>query len=355
MTNGRRGALVLVGTPIGNLGDLSPRVVEALRTRGRDRVRGHAAHAQAPVARRHRGGRPAAGGARAQRGAARPSGSSTRSRDGLTVVYATDAGHARASAIPARGSCAPCRTPGCRSRSSPGPSAALAALALSGLPGRPVRVRGVPAPQGRRPRSSGSTRSRPSRAPSCSSKHPAGSPRRWPTWPACGADRPVCVAREITKLHEEVFQRPLEEAAAAGRRPVSRGRARHRARRAPAETAAATDEAVDDAVRDALGARALGTDAAAEVAAELGVPKRRAYELAAHAPEAVSFSTHGSHTSFLELAQLGAGRWPGRTRTAARPSRARCGRRPRPRSRRGRPRGSRAACAARPGAPTRPS
>ena len=46
--------LVLVGTPIGNLGDLAPRAVEALARRRRDLLRGHPAHRSAPPARRRR-------------------------------------------------------------------------------------------------------------------------------------------------------------------------------------------------------------------------------------------------------------------------------------------------------------
>ena len=46
--------LVLVGTPIGNLGDLSPRAVEALAGADADLLRGHPPHRPAAPARRRR-------------------------------------------------------------------------------------------------------------------------------------------------------------------------------------------------------------------------------------------------------------------------------------------------------------
>ena len=60
MTNRPAGALVLVGTPIGNLGDLSPRAVEELRTadviaaEDTRRTRGLLTHAGIPAGRRLR-------------------------------------------------------------------------------------------------------------------------------------------------------------------------------------------------------------------------------------------------------------------------------------------------------------
>ena len=76
------GELVLVATPIGNLGDLSPAAVEALRDAdviaGEDtrRTRGLLTHVGVPAA-----GRLLVG-ARPQRAARAPTGCSTRSRDG---------------------------------------------------------------------------------------------------------------------------------------------------------------------------------------------------------------------------------------------------------------------------------
>jgi hypothetical protein len=48
----------------------------------------------------------------------------------------------------------------------------------------------------------------------------------------------------------------------------------------PVVAAPVTDEALEDAVRDALGRGLSARDTAAEVVSALGVPKRRAYELA---------------------------------------------------------------------------
>jgi 16S rRNA (cytidine1402-2'-O)-methyltransferase len=96
---------------------------------------------------------------------------------------------------------------------------------------------------------------------------------------ACGGGRRVAVARELTKLHEEVWRGSLADAArwAAERQPP--GEIVLVVEGAPAPTPPGDDE-LAAALRDLIGGGESPRDAAAAVAARFGVPKRRAYELA---------------------------------------------------------------------------
>src|SRR5690606_10706838 len=96
---------------------------------------------------------------------------------------------------------------------------------------------------------------------------------------ACGPERPVAIARELTKRFEEVWRGTLGDAIAHVAAHEPRGE--HVLVLGGAPAAAAPD---DDAVRDAV-ARLVADgrstrDAAAEVATALGIPKRRAYAIA---------------------------------------------------------------------------
>ena len=180
--------LVLVGTPIGNLGDLSPRAVEALArptsiccedTRRTGRLLQHAGVERRPL---RRGQRPHRGRAPSPR-------CWTGWRAGERVAVVTDAG-----------------MPGI---SDPGErlvrAAVAAGLAVEVVPGpvggrhraggqraarRPVRLRGLPAPQGVGPHR-----------------------RAWPRWPPSGArvvlyEAPHRVARTLADLAAACGARP---------------------------------------------------------------------------------------------------------------------------------------------------
>jgi 16S rRNA (cytidine1402-2'-O)-methyltransferase len=92
---------------------------------------------------------------------------------------------------------------------------------------------------------------------------------------ACGGDRPVAVARELTKLYEQVVRGTL------GTIDIGEPRGEYVIVLAGRPTAA--DPPDDDAIRAVLqtqlDAGATRRDAAAAVAAQLGVPKRTAYAL----------------------------------------------------------------------------
>jgi 16S rRNA (cytidine1402-2'-O)-methyltransferase len=94
--------------------------------------------------------------------------------------------------------------------------------------------------------------------------------------------RPAAVVRELTKLHEEVWRGPLGEAAAAfAARGQVRGEVVVVVGGAP-EPPTTGDAEVEAAVRAALGRdpSAGPRQVADRVAASLGVPRRRAYEMA---------------------------------------------------------------------------
>jgi len=160
----------------------------------------------------------------------------------------------------------------------PGPSAVVAALVVSGLPTDRFCVEGF------LPRRGAARRERlgaiadderttvlleaPGRlAATLSDLHQA-----------CG-DRAVVVARELTKLHEEIWRGRLGAAAAEFAAREVRGEiVVVLAGAAPAPVA--SDEDVAAAVRASLAGGAGVRQAADEVAATLGVARRRAYQAA---------------------------------------------------------------------------
>jgi 16S rRNA (cytidine1402-2'-O)-methyltransferase len=270
--------LVLIGTPIGNLGDLSPRVVEVLRdadviacedTRRTRKLLSHAGIAA--------DGRLRA--VHAHNEAQEAERIVEEVRAGRTVAYATDAGMPGVSDPGARVVLA-CRTAGLPVQVVPGPSAALAALALSGFSADRFVFEGF-LPRKGKPRAERldeiATEPRtvvlfeaPNRVAATLDDLVA----------ACGDSRLVCVAREITKLHEEVLHGPLGLAAEVARIAEPRGEHVIVVDGLPVVAAVVTDATVEDAVLDALERGLSARDTAAEVSTALGVAKRRAYELA---------------------------------------------------------------------------
>jgi 16S rRNA (cytidine1402-2'-O)-methyltransferase len=270
--------LVVVGTPIGNLGDLSPRAVEALRTadviacEDTRRTRKLLSHAGIPA-----DGRLRAVHAHNEDDAAGRIVEEVRA--GKTVVYATDAGMPGVSDPGARVVHA-CREAGVPVDVIPGPSAALAALALSGFSADRFVFEGFLPRKGKVRAARLAAIAVEARTVVCFE-----APGRVPATltdlaSVCGEARVVCVAREITKLHEEVFSGPLGVAAALAHASDPRGEHVIVVSGQPLDTTPASDESLDDAVQAALDRGLSARDAAAEVATALGVPKRRAYEAA---------------------------------------------------------------------------
>ncbi|MGH9264193.1 MAG: 16S rRNA (cytidine(1402)-2'-O)-methyltransferase [Acidimicrobiales bacterium] len=271
------GRLVLVGTPIGNLGDIPPRAVEALSSadtiacEDTRRTRALLSHLGLAGGRRliavHDHNEAVAVGDVV-----------ARLDNGETVVVVTDAGMPGIS-DPGERLVAAAAASGHRVEVIPGPSALLAALVVSGLSTSRFCFEGF------LPRK-GSVRS-------ARLAELAVEPRTTVLFEAphrvrqtvadlasaAGGLRRVALARELTKLHEEVWRGTLAGAVEhlAAREPrgeyviVMDGAP-------PPEPAGETD--VEAALRARLDAGADKRSAIAEVASTLGVPKRRVYDIA---------------------------------------------------------------------------
>jgi 16S rRNA (cytidine1402-2'-O)-methyltransferase len=271
------GALVLVATPIGNLGDLSPRALAVLRSadviaaEDTRRSRALLTHAEIPA-----GGRLRAVHAHNEEGSAAWIVDAVR--DGKCVAYVTDAGTPGISDPGARLVRA-CLDAGVAVDVVPGPSAVLTALVLSGFPTDRFVFEGFLPRRGaeRRERIAGLV-------PEVRTVVLYESPRRvhatlTQLLGACGPLREVAVARELTKLHQEVWRGTLE--AAVGHVELTEPRGEHVIVVAPAPPAPeANDEEVDAHVVAALAEGLSSRDAAARVARDLHVPRRRAYDAA---------------------------------------------------------------------------
>jgi len=273
------GSLVLVATPIGNLGDLSPRAVEALRdadviaAEDTRVVRRLLAHAGIASGRRLRAVHANNERTEAQR-------MIEEIRGGALVVYASDAGMPGIS-DPGEVLVRACVAAGVPVTVVPGPSALLAALVLSALPA------GRFAFEGFLPRK-GPQRSERIAAIAAATVTTVlfESPRRViatldDLCDVLGSEREVAVAREITKVFEEVRRGPVGEVTGA---VLAAGEPRGEhviviGPTPPVESVVDDDE-IEAALAEALGSGASVRDAAAEVSANLGVSKRRAYALA---------------------------------------------------------------------------
>ncbi len=264
--------LYIVATPIGNLSDLGPRAAAILATA--DLIAAEDSRVTAKLL-RHIGVRTPMTPYHDH--------NAERVRPGLVaqmqdraVALVSDAGTPLIS-DPGFKLVRDARAAGIRVTTIPGPSAAIAALTLAGLPTDRFAFFGfLPA--------KGAAR----KAAIAEAAGFAGTlifyesgPRLGATLEALGAglgDREAAVAREISKAFEETI---------TGRLPALADRYRDAPPKGeivvivgpPAAAEAASAVEIDAALRDALG-RLSASRAAAEVAARLGVPRRAVYERA---------------------------------------------------------------------------
>lgn len=276
----RPGVLVLVGTPIGNLGDLSPRAVAELAR----------ADAVACEDTRRTGRLLAHIGVRApvlivvndHTELARIDEIVSRLQRGERVALVTDAGMPGIS-DPGERLVRAAVDEGLTVEVVPGPSAPIAALAASGLPtGRFVFEGFLPR------KGSGRTQRlhelRGERRTIVLFESPHRLVRTLHDLAeSCGGDRRIALARELTKLHEETWRGTVAEAIERADEVEPRGEYVVIVDGAP-EPDEADDGALTVAVLALVEAGSSTKDAAAEVAARFGVAKRRVYDLAVAKP-----------------------------------------------------------------------
>jgi 16S rRNA (cytidine1402-2'-O)-methyltransferase len=270
------GVLVLVGTPIGNLGDLSARagaelaradVVACEDTRRTGKLLAHLG-VRAPrllVINDHT----------EARGVREVLACLDR---GERVVVVSDAGMPGIS-DPGERLVAAAAAAGHRVEVVPGPSAAIAALVASGLAtGRFVFEGFLPRKGSGRTERLAVVAAEPRTVVLYEAPHRLARTLA-DLAAACGPDRRIAIARELTKLHEEVWRGTLAAAVARADEVEPRGEHVVVLDGAP-PPAEVDDDAILEAVRKAREAGASTRDAATEVAELLGVPRRRVYALA---------------------------------------------------------------------------
>jgi 16S rRNA (cytidine1402-2'-O)-methyltransferase len=269
--------LVLVGTPIGNLGDLTPRAVQELSDADviacEDTRRTRQLLSHAGVRSAHR-----LMAVNDHNEAAQVRSVMEHLDAGARVVVVSDAGMPGIS-DPGERLVAAAIAAGHRVEVVPGPSAALAALVMSGLPAGRFCFEGF-LPRKGRARADRLQELRAERRTTVIFEAPhrvrhtvadlAG---------ALGEDRVIFVAREITKLYEETWRGPLGAAVSHLAEAEPRGEYVLVLGGAPAPPDPGEDD-VEDALRMRLGAGIDRKTAISAVAKELHVPRRQVYELA---------------------------------------------------------------------------
>jgi 16S rRNA (cytidine1402-2'-O)-methyltransferase len=271
------GALVLVATPIGNLGDLAPRAVETLRdadviaAEDTRRTRALLSHAGVPAGRR-------LVSLHAHNERARAAELVQRIRAGDRVAFVCDAGMPGIS-DPGERLVRVCLDAGLPVELVPGPSATLSALVLSGLPTARFVVEGFLPRSGRdRQERLADVAREPRTVVIFEAPHRVAATIA-DLAEVCGDGRRVAIARELTKLYEEVWRGTLGEAVVHVGAHEPRGEHVLVLEGAP-PPAAVDDDALEAAVARELAGGASARDASAAVVRDLGVPKRRAYDVA---------------------------------------------------------------------------
>lgn len=268
------GIIYLVGTPIGNLGDFSPRAVQTLKeadfiaaedTRVTLKLLNHFSVKKPMVSyfehnRRERGEQIVA-----------------RMLAGESCALVTDAGMPAVS-DPGEDLVALCHERGIRVCAVPGPAAFVTALALSGLPAGRFTFEGF---------LSVNKRSRKEHLASLAGEARTmifyEAPHKLPAtlrdlYAALG-DRRIAIVREITKVHEEVLRTTLGQAAGAYADGGLRGEIVLviEGAEAPAQDAVLLEDAVEIA-RGRMAAGQSASDAARQTARETGLKKGDLYK-----------------------------------------------------------------------------
>lgn len=270
---GRTGRLVLVATPIGNLGDLSPRAADALRTA--DVVAAEDTR-RTRVLLNHVGARVATTSYHEHNERSRTGPLLDRVAAGETVVVVSDAG-TPALADPGYRLVREAAERGLRVEGVPGPAAALHALVLSGLPTDRFAFEGfLPRRAGARRRRLAELVEDPRTLVFYVPPHRAA--EELAALAEAFGERPAALARELTKLHEEVWRHSLPALARRVADEGVRGEVTVVVAGASRITAELSAAELVERVR-ALMATGVGRkDAIARVAAATGTPRRSVYQ-----------------------------------------------------------------------------
>ena len=273
--HGAPGELILVATPIGNLGDLSPRALETLASADvvycEDTRRSRVLFSAHGVATR---GRLRA--LHEHNEASESEAVVLAVRSGRIVALVSDAGTPGISDPGAR-VVAAVAAAGLRVTTAPGPSAVIAALSVSGLPTERFAMEGfLPRKRGERDLIYEAW-SRETRTV-VFFESPARIAASLQELAERFGERRVAVCRELTKMHEEVVRGTLRDVAVtlAGRE----ARGEFVVVLAGAIEPGVADEAVRAALAERLSAGASVRDAVSFVEATLGASHRVAYAMA---------------------------------------------------------------------------
>ncbi|MBI3981690.1 MAG: 16S rRNA (cytidine(1402)-2'-O)-methyltransferase [Gemmatimonadetes bacterium] len=273
-----RATLYVVATPLGNLGDLSPRAGDVLRTVGlvaaEDTRRARTLLARLAA-------RPRVLSLHAHSSPARIGTVLAALNEGESVALLTDAGTPGIS-DPGADLVARARAAGVPVVAVPGPSAVTAALSVSGLPADRYVFLGF----------------LPRKGPDRAALLERAAASEWTVVvfeaanrlvhtlgdlaAACGADRHAMVARELTKLHEEAPSGTLDQLEGYYRERPPRGEVTI----VIAGSRVTYEKAVDPGAARERARRLLDgglsrRDAAQRLAGELGLSRNRAYALVA--------------------------------------------------------------------------
>jgi 16S rRNA (cytidine1402-2'-O)-methyltransferase len=269
---------VVVGTPIGNLGDLSPRAVTALATadviycedtRHSRKLLTHAGITGTTLRSLHEHNEDDR--------IAEVVGSV---RDGRAVAVVTDAGMPGIS-DPGSRVVRAVAAAGLTVTVVPGPSAVLTALVGSGLPTDRFCFEGFLPRSGRARRSVLAAVAAEHRTTVLFEAPGRVAGTLSDLADACGPTRMISVARELTKLHEEFWRGTLGQAVVWAADGPVRGEVVLVLAGAPVgEEVVAGDDVLLAALAERLGAGERTRGAVDEVAAAFEVPRRRVYELA---------------------------------------------------------------------------
>jgi 16S rRNA (cytidine1402-2'-O)-methyltransferase len=268
------GTLVVVATPIGNLGDLSARATQVLRevdlilaedTRHTGRLLAHIG-SQVPQRSLHEHNEQQ-----------RTAEVLARLATGERIALVSDAGTPAVS-DPGYRLVAACVAAGLRVEPVPGPSAVLAALVASGLPTDRFAFDGFLPRKGRARRQRlAELAFEPRTIVLFAAPHRVGNDLE-DLAAALGPDRPAALGRELTKLHEEVRHGTLATLGATAGEGV-RGEVTLVIAGAPTSVLATPqDHELAARVAELVAAGSVKKDAIAEVARTAGVPKRTVYQ-----------------------------------------------------------------------------